>query len=112
MRKLLAHPIGRLRVIGLVEGASFLLLLGIAMPLKYVFGMPEYVRVIGSLHGALWLGYLAALYNTWSAQGWRWRRAALAFAASVVPFGPFLLDGSLRAEQDATIAARPVRAEG
>ena len=52
--------LGRLRVIGWWEGLSFLLLLGIAMPLKYWFGRPEYVRVLGMAHGALFLLYVAA----------------------------------------------------
>lgn len=100
MHPLLRTPIGRLRVVGVIEGASFLLLLGIAMPLKYVLGMPEYVRVVGSIHGGLWLIYLAALFDTWRSHDWHGRRAALAFAASVLPFGPFVFDRSLREEQE------------
>lgn len=105
MNALLRTPIGRLRVIGIVEGASFLLLLGFAMPLKYMAGMPEYVQVIGSLHGALWLAYLAALYDTWRSRDWHWRRAAVGLIASVLPFGPFVFDRSLREEQ-AMVEAR------
>ena len=98
---MLSTPIGRLRVVGLVEGASFLLLLGVAMPLKYIWGMPEAVRVVGSIHGALWIGYLAALGDTWMNRNWHWRRAAVAFVASVLPFGPFVFERSLREEQNA-----------
>ncbi|MSP17466.1 MAG: DUF3817 domain-containing protein, partial [Myxococcales bacterium] len=45
-------PIGRLRVVAFAEGCSFLLLLGVAMPLKYLAGLPLAVRLVGSLHGA------------------------------------------------------------
>ena len=53
------------RMIALAEGISFLTLLFIAMPMKYFMGMPEVVRVVGSIHGVLFLlyvGLLAALH--------------------------------------------------
>jgi integral membrane protein len=95
---LLNTSVGRLRVIGVVEGASFLLLLGLAMPLKYLAGMPQYVSVIGALHGALWLAYLAALVDVRLNAGWGWPRTGWALVASVLPFGPFVLEAQLRAE--------------
>jgi integral membrane protein len=95
---LLSTPVGRLRIIGVVEGASFLLLLGLAMPLKYLAGMPQYVSVIGALHGTLWLAYLAALVDVRLNVGWGWLRTGWAFVASVLPFGPFVLEAQLRAE--------------
>ena len=70
--------LGRLRVIGWGEGLSFLLLLGIAMPLKYWFGQPGYVRVVGMAHGALFLLYVAAAWQAAMIQEWAWRRTALA----------------------------------
>jgi integral membrane protein len=98
---ILKNPLGRLRVIGIVEGASFLLLLFIAMPLKYIAGMPQYVTAVGAVHGALWMVYLASIVDVRLAIDWPWKRCAVAFIASVVPFGPFLLEPSLRAEQQA-----------
>jgi integral membrane protein len=94
-------PLGRLRAIGLVEGASFLLLLFVAMPLKYLAGMPQYVSVVGAVHGALWIGYVAAIIDVRLAIGWPWRRVGHALLASVLPFGPFILEPGLRAEQRA-----------
>ena len=52
--------IGRLRVIGLLEGISFLVLLGVAMPLKYVWDEPQAVRGVGMAHGVLFLAYVTA----------------------------------------------------
>ena len=89
-------PLARLRTIGLLEGTSFLLLLGIAMPLKYVFGMPEMVRVVGWAHGLLFMLYWAAVGHVWLDRRWPLERVAAALAASVFPFGPFVLDAYLR----------------
>lgn len=101
---MLRTPIGRLRVIGLLEGASFLVLLGIAMPLKYIAGMPEYVRVVGMIHGVLWLAFVAAVTDVRFSVDWPLSRCALALLASVLPFGPFVLDRSLKKEAAATTA--------
>lgn len=89
-------PLARLRVVGLLEGTSFLLLLGIAMPLKYLAGMPEMVRVVGWAHGLLFMVYLAAVAHVALERRWPLVRVAAALAASVLPFGPFVLDAYLR----------------
>ena len=83
----------RLTAIGWIEGASWLLLFGVAMPLKYLAGQPGPVRVVGAAHGALWLVYLAALlYAAWRL---KWKPAVLlaGFLASILPFGPWIFDG-------------------
>jgi integral membrane protein len=91
--------LGRLRVIALVEGVSFLVLLFVAMPLKYAAGMPMAVRIVGAIHGGLFLLFLWALMQATDEAKWPWSRAGAAFVASVVPFGTFVFDRSLRAEQ-------------
>jgi integral membrane protein len=87
--------LGRLRMIGWWEGLSFLLLLGVAMPLKYGFDRPEFVRVVGMAHGVLFLLYLAAAWQAAMVQNWNWRRTALVFVASLLPAGPFVLEAKL-----------------
>lgn len=94
-------PLARLRIVGLLEGSSFLLLLGVAMPLKYLADMPMAVRIVGALHGALFLLYLAAVAHVKFAHRWPMDRATLAIVAAVLPFGPFVLDRSLRREAQA-----------
>lgn len=89
---LLTTTIGRLRVIGFLEGVSFLVLLGIAMPLKYVWDEPQAVRVVGMAHGVLFLAYVAAAVQAWLDYDWPWKRAAWVIAASLVPFGTFYAD--------------------
>ena len=88
-----------MRVIGMFEGASFLLLMGIAMPLKYLAGFPQAVSWTGWVHGLLFIGYcgaiLAALANGRISLG----KSALAFLASLIPFGPFLIDRKLIGEE-------------
>ena len=68
------------------------------MPLKYLAGLPLAVRIVGSVHGLLFLMFLAALYRAGSQHGWPLRRWPIAFVSSIVPFGTFVFDRSLRRE--------------
>jgi len=78
--------------IGYTEGVSFLLLLLIAMPLKYLAGMPLAVSIVGAAHGFLFVAYvLAAMYMAWRFR-WGLKVLVLAVIASVIPFGPFMLE--------------------
>ncbi|HEX8464043.1 MAG TPA: DUF3817 domain-containing protein [Abditibacterium sp.] len=96
----------RLRLLGLAEGLSFVLLMFIAMPLKYALGQPGAVRVVGSIHGGLFVLYVLAVLLVALAQRWRLRRILLALLVSVLPFGPFLLDKRLQREANAQAQGR------
>lgn len=98
MIRLLRSDLGRLRIISLLEGASFLVLLGLAMPLKYLAGRPEMVQVLGRVHGALFILFVLALGQVTVSVPWRISRAVLAFGSSLVPFGALWLEGRLRRE--------------
>jgi integral membrane protein len=93
------NPIRNLRIIGNIEGISYLALLGIAMPLKYAADMPKAVTVVGSLHGFLFVLFLLALLIVWRKKNWGYERVALAFLLSIIPFGTFYLDRQLRKEE-------------
>ncbi|WP_193210750.1 DUF3817 domain-containing protein [Luteolibacter marinus] len=93
----LRDPVGRVRLVGMVEGLSFLVLLGIAMPLKYLAGMPMAVRVTGMIHGVLFLLFLLVIFQAWGNKALTTRQSAIAFLASLIPFGPFLIDRRLAA---------------
>lgn len=80
------------RGIALAEGLSFLVLLGIAMPLKYAADMPLAVKLTGSAHGALFIAYLVAMVPLFVADGWPLRRAPLVVGAAFLPFGTFVLE--------------------
>ncbi len=84
--------VGRVRLVGMFEGVSFLLLMGVAMPLKYFAGMPEAVKVTGWIHGVLFILYGVVVFAAWSDGKLTLAKSALAFVASLIPFGPFLVD--------------------
>lgn len=100
---MLKTPLGRFRAIALLEGVSFLVLLFIAMPLKYWAGMPLAVRVVGLAHGVLFLAYLPSLLEVAVAHRWSLPRTVAAFGASLVPFGTFVLEARLRREQQTAV---------
>ena len=87
--------IGRFRTIAIIEGISFLLLLFIAMPLKYFAGIPEVVTVVGWLHGLLFVLYMIAGLDVRSKHNWNAKKVFFAVMAAFLPFGPFLLDNYL-----------------
>jgi integral membrane protein len=87
------------RMTALAEGCSFLILLCIAMPMKYFMGMPEVVRVVGSIHGGLFLLYVGLLAAIHFRQRWSVMFSLYAFVASIIPFGTFVLDKHLREKE-------------
>ena len=99
---LLGSPIGRLRLIGWIEGTSYLALLGIAMPLKYLAGQPMAVKVTGWIHGLLFIVFCLVLLQAMIHRSWSLFRAIRYFIAAVVPFGTFIVDGELKREQEGT----------
>ncbi|SNC68313.1 integral membrane protein [Hymenobacter gelipurpurascens] len=92
---LLRNSLGRLRVVGFLEGVSFLVLLGIAMPLKYLAGQPEAVRIVGMAHGVLFVLYVLLVIQAGIGHSWSWRKMLLALVVSVVPLGTFWADKKL-----------------
>lgn len=88
-------------MIALSEGTSFLILLFIAMPMKYMMGMPMAVRVAGSIHGLLFLLYVGQLAKLRTQYQWNNRFSLQAFIASILPFGTFLFDKYLREKEAA-----------
>ena len=93
---LLATPAGRLRMMGFLEGASFLVLLSVAMPLKYFWGVPAAVQIAGWVHGLLFIGFCMALVETRQACGWPIGWTAVVLIAALLPFGPFVIDRRVR----------------
>ncbi len=87
------------RTISLAEGASLLVLLFIAMPMKYFMGIPEVVKVVGWMHGILFIVYVGMLIIVQLTQRWSFIFFVGAFLASLVPFGTFILDKQLRKKE-------------
>ena len=78
-------------LIGKIEGYSYLILLFIAMPLKYCYNTPQYVRPMGSIHGALFVAFMILLAMMFFKVKLSFKNACLAFLLSLVPFGTFFL---------------------
>jgi len=89
----------RFRWISLIEGISFIVLLGIAMPLKYIFDLPLMVKYVGWAHGILFIVYIYMVFPTAHKLNWNFSRTLFALVASILPFGPFIFDRNLKKDQ-------------
>jgi len=85
-----------LRLVGLLEGISFLLLLFIAMPVKYMMDNPILVKYIGMGHGVLFVLFLVVLFAVCEKQKWSLSMFIPGLIASILPFGPFIFDMKLK----------------
>ena len=90
--QLLNTHLGRLRIIGFLEGISFLLLMGIGVPLKYIGGYEHATQELGMAHGVLFIGYIIFLIPVFFQKKWSIKIGFLAFIASLLPFGTFVAD--------------------
>lgn len=92
----LGMNIKTLRWVGFLEGISFLLLLFIAMPMKYMFDNPILVKYVGMGHGVLFIAFLVVLFVVCEKQKWSLKMFILGLIASILPFGPFVFDAKLK----------------
>ncbi len=93
--------IRRLRVIGFIEGTSMLVLLFIAMPLKYFADSPLAVKYVGWVHGILFMLFMAAAFHAFLHYKWPFKRLVYAFIAAFLPFGTFVWDRWLKRQEEA-----------
>lgn len=77
------------RILGWLEGASFLLLLLVAMPVKYMMGNPALVKSLGPIHGFLFVGYVLFANFLAGELNWNLKVRILSFATAVLPLGTF-----------------------
>lgn len=87
------------RKTAIAEGISYLLLLFIAMPLKYLFDYPLLVKYVGWAHGVLFIAYVALLLVCYATYKWAFRRVVYFFIASLLPFLPFVVEKQLGKEE-------------
>jgi len=80
------------RIIALLEGVSYLLLLFVAVPIKYLSNDPQYVKMLGMPHGLLFIGYVVLAFLLRSEYKWNSRQFFVILIASVIPFGTFYVD--------------------
>lgn len=89
-------PFSRLRLFSILDGISYLILLGVAMPLKYVWNLPIAVRIVGSLHGFLFIGLMVCLAVVFFRKWLPFGRCVLVFVCALIPVAPFFLDRVLK----------------
>lgn len=86
------------RKVSWLEGVSFLILLLIAMPLKYLADMPEMVKYVGWGHGVLFMLYVAYLLLATIQLKWKFQRLVMYFIAAFLPIAPFLVEKQIKRE--------------
>lgn len=97
MKQLLTTRIGRLELLGYLEGISLLILLFVAVPLKYAAGNPALVRALGPIHGALFLWYIFQTLSIGVEQCWPFQKTTWkVLVACIIPFGTFYIGRQLR----------------
>lgn len=90
-----SSAVKRFRLIANIEGWSYIVLLFIAMPLKYVAGLPMAVRIVGMLHGVLFVIFCISLMEMVLRFRWGLFKTILVFLSSLLPFGTFYMDRQL-----------------
>ncbi|MBC8371567.1 MAG: DUF3817 domain-containing protein [Planctomycetes bacterium] len=80
------------RIIAFLEGVSYILLLGIAVPIKYINADPTYVKLLGMPHGILFVAYVLMAFKFQASQKWTTRDLGIVLFCSILPFGTFYAD--------------------
>lgn len=80
------------RFTALLEGLSYLLLLFVAVPIKYQLGDPSYVKLLGMPHGLLFVAYIVFAVFYKIEQQWPFKTFAIVLLGSIIPFGTFYVD--------------------
>jgi integral membrane protein len=91
---MLNDTFSRFRLISFIEGISFLILIFIAMPLKYLAGIPLAVKIVGMTHGVLFILFVIALYMAMKRYQWKFLTFQL-FVYSLIPFGFILIEKTI-----------------
>ena len=96
MINLFKTKIGRLRIIGYLEGISLLALVFVAVPMKYYLGNPNLSKTLGPIHGAIFLLFLFNTLSVGVEQNWKFRITTWKIIlACFIPFGTFYIDSKI-----------------
>lgn len=88
----LENQVRAFKWISILEGISFLVLLLIAMPLKYIWQAPEMVQIVGMAHGILFVVYILGALLLYKSLGWTFKTLMIVCVSSVLPLGPFYVE--------------------
>ncbi|MFD0836234.1 DUF3817 domain-containing protein [Mariniflexile aquimaris] len=80
------------RITALLEGVSYILLLFIATPVKYLLNDPQYVKLLGMPHGLLFIGYVVLAFMLKNELKWNQKQFITVLLASIIPFGTFYIE--------------------
>ncbi len=92
--------LNRFRLVSFLEGLSYIVLLFIAMPLKYLADNPMAVKIVGMAHGVLFIMFVIFLIETMRKHNFQKRFSSKLFVASLLPFGTFYMDKKLKKYHD------------
>ena len=104
MMNLFKNNIGRLRILGFLEGITLLLLTFIAVPLKYAANEPSLVKALGPIHGGLFLLFIFNTLSVGIEQQWKFKDTTWkVLLACIIPFGTFYIDHKILAQIPAKV---------
>ncbi len=95
MSELLKTKIGRLRIISMIEGLSLVMLVLLGVPMKYMFASPAMVKLIGPIHGGLFLLFILMAIISAAEYGWKFKTTAIVMLSSLIPFGCFYVESKI-----------------
>lgn len=87
------------RLISIIEGLSYLVLLYFAIYHKRILGQEDAIRTPGMIHGVLFVIFCMSLAHVWLDRGWNWKKVGFAFLCSLVPLAPFYLERKIKREE-------------
>lgn len=102
--KLVKTAVGRLRIMSILDGLSWLYLIYCSIYLKRICGDDTAIRIPGMVHGVLFTGYCICLYQAMMKKDWSFKTAFLIGLTSIIPFAPFWLEGWLKKQDDSSSA--------
>lgn len=96
MKRFFNNKIGRLRFIAILEGISLLILIFISVPMKYIFDNPTGSKIMGPVHGALFLLFIFNTLSVGVEQNWKFKTTTWkVLLACIIPFGTFYIDNKI-----------------
>lgn len=96
---MLSSALGRFRIISAIEGLSYLILVFIAMPIKYLGDNPMYVKIFGMAHGVLFIIFMISLFETKIKEKWDTGLMFQLFVLSLIPFGAILIEKKVKPKE-------------
>lgn len=90
----------RFRIISAIEGLSYLLLIFIAMPIKYMGENPYPVKILGMIHGVLFIIFMISLFEAKRKESWDTGYMFQLFVLSLMPFGAFVIESKVKPKEN------------